>query len=525
MSAGGSVNPLRQQMINMMYLVLMALLALNVSADILKAFALVNKGLEKTNVDYAVKTGLTMESFQKIYELDRAKAQHNYDNAKNAKIESEMMYNYLQTIKQLFANRCGGWLDETKTTIEDDKNLETSTHYFLKEPENATKHHGSILRDSLKAYIAKMQSFLDNPNAVPIKIDVNDPPRSKEGDQKTWEEYYWEGVPSIAAVTELKKFQNDIRTAEGEVTSYNLRAVGAEEQHFNSLIAMVSSETPTVSAGQTYKADIVLGAYNTTVTPRIEVNGNMLSKIEGGVGKYETTASGQGEQQIKVKIFVKNPKTGKDTFYTTSTTYQVFTGGATISADKMNMLYIGLDNPISAAAAGFTPAQTHVSTTGGGSWRPDPSTKGPGHYILKPDGSAREITVKVSVTMSDGSTKQMGQQVYRVRPVPHPEVLFGTKTGGAISRGEIATVSMINCGLGAGFAFEGLKYLVNGYTFAIAPKSGPAHFLPVTGNRITPECRNFLAQVHTGDFIIIANVSVTGPSGKLVLSGPTLTVK
>ena len=84
---------------------------------------------------------------------------------------------------------------------------------------------------------------------------------------------------------------------------------------------------------------------------------------------------------------------------------------------------------------------------------------------------------------------------------------------------------MINCGLGAGFAFEGLKYLVNGYTFAIAPKSGPAHFLPVTGNRITPECRNFLAQVHTGDFIIIANVTVTGPSGKLVLSGPTLTVK
>ncbi len=522
MSAGGSVNPLRQQMINMMYLVLMALLALNVSADILKAFALVNRGLVKTNEDYSAKNKKTMTSFDEIYALDKVKAQKYYDRAKEAQTQSEMMYNYLQHIKDIIASRCGGWVDENHTMIEDDKNLETSTHYFLPDREN----HGIKLKDSLVNYIKTMSALTDG--TIPIKIDVNPPAKKKDEDKaKSWEEYYWEGVPSIAAITELTKFQNDIKTAEGEVTNYNLIAVGAKEQHFNSLIAMISSETPTVSSGQTYKADIVLGAYNTTVTPRIEVNGNMLppDKISGGEGHYQTTASGQGEQQINVKIFVKNPKNGKDTFYTTSTKYQVFTGGATISADKMNMLYIGLDNPISAAAAGFTPAQTSVTTTGGGSFKPDPSQHAQGHYILKPDGSAREITVNVSVKMADGTSKKMGSQTYRVRPVPHPEVLFGTKTGGAISRGEIATVSMINAGLGAGFAFEGLKYIVNSYTFAIAPKSGPAHFLHVNGSRITPECRNFLAQVHTGDLVIIADVNCQGPGGKLVISGPTLTVK
>jgi gliding motility-associated protein GldM len=522
MSAGGSVNPLRQQMINMMYLVLMALLALNVSADILKAFALVNKGLVKTNGDYLDKNNATMKSFQKIYDLDKAKAQKNYDNATQAKAVSEKMYDYIQSIKQVFANRCGGWLDEGKTQIEDDKNLETSLHYFLKEPENAAKKHGALLKDSLNAYIKEMEALTGN--TIPIKIDTKDPGKNKEGDIKTWEEYYWEGVPSIAAVTELTKFQNDIRTAEGEVVTWNLSQVGAEEQHFNSLIAMVSSETPIVSQGQTYKASIVLGAYNTTVTPRIEVNGNMLSadKISGGQGHYESTAGGQGDQTVKVRIFVKNPKTGKDTFYTTETKYQVFTGAATIAADKMNMLYIGLDNPISASAAGFTPANTNASIIGGGG-----SFKmiSPGHYMLKPDGSKREITVGVSVKMSDGTTKSMGQMVYRVRPIPHPEVLFGTKSGGAISRGEIATVSQVNAGLGEGFAFEGLKYTVTAYTFAIAPKSGPSHILQVQGNRITAECRNFLGGVHTGDLIIIANVNAMGPSGKVVLSGPTLTVK
>ena len=523
MSAGGSVNPLRQQMINMMYLVLMALLALNVSADILKAFALVNKGLVKTNIDYKQKNDATMVSFKKVYDLDQQKAKTNYSNAIQAINLSEGMYKYLKSIKQVIATRCGGWLDQDSTQIEDDKNLETSLQYFLEEPRNSGKKHGNYLRDSLIAYNKQMQALTNN--VIPIKIDVSNPPINKDGDQKTWEQYYWEGVPSIAAVTELTKFQNDVRTAEGAVVTWNLGQVGAEEQHFNSLIPMVSSETPVVSAGQTYKADIVLGAYNNTVTPKIEVDGKLLTKVENGVGKYEAVATGQGDREFQVKIYVKDPKTLTERAFPVTGKYQVFTGGATISADKMNLLYIGLDNPISAAAAGFTPAQTIVTHSGGGSFHPDPSQHAPGHFIMKPDGSQREITINVSVKMADGIIKPMGKMLYRVRPVPHPEVLFGTKTGGAISRGEIATVSMINCGLGASFGFEGLKYIVNGYTFAVAPKSGPAHFLPVNGNRIPSEARGFLSQVHTGDFIIIANVKVTGPGGTLMLSGPTLTVK
>ncbi|MFI4963717.1 MAG: hypothetical protein ACHP6H_07695, partial [Legionellales bacterium] len=339
MSAGGTVNPLRQQMINMMYLVLMALLALNVSADILKAFALVNKGLGKTNDDYAIKNKATMASFTKVYELDKEKAKVFYANALAAKAESDMMFKYIQSIKEIIAKKSEGWIDSTKTAIVDDKNLETSTQYFLNNP-SKEHSHGMKLQDSLKDFI-KMMTGLTNGN-IQVKIDVNPPPKNKDGDTKTWQEYYWEGVPSIAAITELTKFQNDIKTAEGEVTTYNYTQVGATEQHFNSLIAMISSETPTVSEGQTYKADIVLGAYNSTVTPRIEVNGSPV-KVEAGVGKYEVAAHGAGEQTIHANIFVKDPTTGKDVAISSESKYTVFKGGATISAEKMNMLYIGLD--------------------------------------------------------------------------------------------------------------------------------------------------------------------------------------
>src|ERR1700730_18183435 len=99
MSAGGSTNPLRQQMINMMYLVLTALLALNVSADILKAFALVNKGLDVNNVSYEQKSAHTMAQFDQLLKVDKGAAQKYYNNAVQARNASEAMFNYLQSIK------------------------------------------------------------------------------------------------------------------------------------------------------------------------------------------------------------------------------------------------------------------------------------------------------------------------------------------------------------------------------------------------------------------------------------------
>jgi gliding motility-associated protein GldM len=525
--AGGSSNPLRQQMINMMYLVLTALLALNVSADILKAFALVNKGLDKTNTSYQDKNELTMKQFQKLYDVDKAKAQQFWDNANKAKATADAMFNYLQGIKERIATRAEGWKEGSdKATVVDDKNTELPTRYFIKEPDNAPvgQKHGDKLRDSLSQFVKQMKSYLGagNENAVNFKIDTEAPPKSKDGDVKTWVEYYFEGVPAIAAITEITKFQNDVRNAEAEVTNFNMKQVGSSDFKFDNLVAIVTSETPSVSVGQKYKADIYLGAYSSTQKADIYVNGQP-QKVENGKATYETVASGMGEKQLDIKIRVPDPtKPGVFKEYPTKTAYQVFTGGATISAEKMNMLYIGLDNPIAASAAGFRPDETVVTPSGGCSWHAAPGPAG--HYICKPNPGVHEITVSVSVKMPDKTIKKMGQQVYRVRPVPHPEVLFGTKTGGRISRGELQTVSFINAGLGESFAFEGLKYTINSFTFALAPKSGQSFIEQVSGNRVTQAMRQHFQTARPGDIIVIANVEATGPVGKVQLNGPSLTV-
>jgi gliding motility-associated protein GldM len=516
MAAGGTINPLRQQMINMMYLVLLALLALNVSADILKAFALVNKGLDRTNVSYEEKNAISMAEFADLLKVNKGAAQKYYNNAVLAREESDRMFNYLQLLKEDIAARAGGWAEGSgKTTVVDDNNLETSTRFFLKEA------HGKNLQDSLKSYISLLKGTLENPNDIPIKIDVNDPPPSKDGERKDWISYYWEGVPSVAAITELTKLQNDIRNVESDITNYNMNKVSKKKYIISDLEPVVSAETPVLSIGQNFNAKIFLGAISSSTVPKITVNG-VPQKVVNGSAYFSEPANTGGVKELNIGITVPNPfKPGHDTTFTTKTAYTVFSGASTISADKTNMLYAGLENPISVSAAGYTPAQTFVKFSGGGRLIP----LSPGHYKFIPDGSQTQVAATCFVKMSDGSTRQMGQPMtYKVRRVPRPEVILGTNKGPTISQAEASTVQQVSVAQGPDFIFNDLKYQVNSYTIGIISKRGNL-IENVTGNKLPGDIKEKFRNLHVGDMIIVTNVACSRPGENLVLSGPTINVR
>lgn len=357
---------------------------------------------------------------------------------------------------------------------------------------------------------------------VKFNIDTDDPPIAKDGTKKSWQEYYFGGVPVIAAITEMTKFQNDVRNAQSEVTNHLFKQIGAEDIKFDNLMPIVSSNTPAVFSGQKYQAQIYLGAYSSTQQFQATANGKPLT-VESGIAKYEAVATGMGPQKVKVNITYKDSK-GNPVTLPIETEYQVFTGSATISAEKMNVLYIGLDNPIAVSVPGFRPEQVIANASSGVRWSSVPGK--PGHYVAKPDGSQREVTVSVSVKMADNTTKMMGSMLYRIRPVPNPEVMFGTKTGGAVSRGELATVSFVTAGLGPGFAFDGLKYDVTGYTLYFVPKVGGQPYIEtVVGNRVSQGAKAKFAQARPGDMIVITEVNATGPTGRKVLNGPAMPVR
>jgi hypothetical protein len=183
-------------------------------------FILINNST-RHNQTYEERIGKAFDSLKVVYFANPGKYDVYYKNAMGAKQTSDKMCNYLQSCKNVIAQRSGGWLEETdSTSIHDDKNLEISTQVFLKEG------HGKKLRDSLNWFVATMETYLGkgNEGAIRFNIDTDDPPKDKNGTQHTWEEYYWEGVPSIAAINELSKFQNDVRNAEMEVVEFTLKA-------------------------------------------------------------------------------------------------------------------------------------------------------------------------------------------------------------------------------------------------------------------------------------------------------------
>lgn len=513
--AGG--NPLRQKMINMMYLVLTALLALNVSADILKAFGLVNRSLGNTNTSLTAKNDFIMQQFQKIKANQGDKAEPYFGNAQKAQKLSNDLYTYLEKIKDDLAKGAEGWDEEQygkeKVTVNKQSDLEVGQRYFI---EDGKGKRGKELRDKLIQYNAEMKALGLEQDAIDAK-SLQPEYKEKDGTKKKWSEYYFEGKPVIAAITLITKFQTDVKSAETDAIQANIKRVGAEDFKFDRLMAMVSVNSPSLNVGGKFEAKIALGAYDTKSSPTVIVGGRQLPVVDGNA-IYTETASGVGQRNITGTILVKGPK-GEEK-YPFSTSYQVFTGGATISAEKMNMLYVGIDNPISIAVSGFRPDQVNATATKGSLVK-----KGPGQYNIKPASIAdREITINVSVN-DNGTTRNMGSQKYRVRNVPKPELLLGSKPAGPISRGELGVVSQIYAGYGEAFPYD-LPITVTGFTFIHAKKAGgtPTQEV-VSGNRVSPTMRAAFASARPGDVIVISEVTTQSVGLTKKSNGGTWIVK
>ena len=496
-----STNPLRQKMINMMYLVLTALLALNVSADILKAFALVNKGLKGTNDNYEKKTQLTMDQFQKVYELDKKKAELLFTNAKSARQKANELYEFLDELKEKIAAASGGWTDlKDKKTVVNDQDMEVAQHFFVEEK------NGEKLRNKLAQFEKEMLKLSNN--EVVFDLGTKDPAKDKDGIHKTWSEYYFEGVPAVAAITVLTKMQNDIRNAEAEVTNYNFKRVGYRDIPFDTLEPVVNAVSNSVFLGDRLKAEIFLGARNSTQEPVIEVDGRPID-VSSGKGVLDLPASKVGDNNVKVAIKLRNKNTGKWTEYNKTYNYQVYKGAASVSADAMNMLYSNIDNPISISVPGFRPDQIVASASGAQLVQLNQE----GKYKIKPPiGYRGKITISVAARTTEG-TKPMGITEYRVRPIPLPEIIFGSKrNGGNISRGELLTINRVNSGLGVDFAFNGIPCKVVEYQILYVPKGKGQKTFTVSGDAISSDLRAYLQNAHTGDLIAFqgAKVSVNG---------------
>lgn len=508
--AGGKVS-VRQKMINMMYLVLTALLALNVSKDILHAFHLVEISMNKSGDNIDQKNQLILSAFKADYAKRPEKVGPYYDKAKKADKIAGDFIKYVNDLKTKVEEGAGGRKEgDPENELQVNDNIEVHANMLINEGV------GAELKAKINKTREELLGLLDKEDRKRVKSDLRaeDP---KDGNQ-SWESELFEHSPAAAVVTLLEKIKNDAKNTEAQVLDQLSKAIDKSSQTFDKVVAKIIPKSGFVMSGGKFEADVMLVAYDSKQQNDVIINGTTITP-EGGVAKYEAPAAGEGTQKVSGYIDFQGKDGNKKLPFETE--YTVFKGAATISADAMNVMYIGLENPVSISVPGFPPSSV-TATMSNGSLRKKSSTS----YVAKVNKRGEAI-IRVSVKMDDGTTKSMGQAKFRVRNIPKPVAQLGTLQNGEVqSVGTIrANASRIYGSLGEGFAFEGIKYSVMDYVFLFVPRRGEPKTMRGRGANLDGAMKGLVARMRSGDRILLDQIRAKGPDGTRNLAPVIITAR
>jgi len=404
----------RQKMINMMYLVLTALLALNVSSEILNAFKTVNKSLENTNNTVNNSTMSIMTSLEQKSKdpVTAVKGQVWLPKAQQVQNYSKTLFTYIQGLKDQILTESGGSTTDPDKKFKED-NLDIATRLLVE------KGKGKELLQKLSEYktniLKKIDPKIDSAFSSALPIDLNIPSsRSKAG--KTWEGAYFHMVPTVAALTILSKFQNDVKTSENRVVAFCHEQVGKVEIIFDAFEAIVGQSTKYAMPGQEIEITAGLGAFSKSKLPDVVIGGSKITLNEKGMAVHKVPSGAIGEHSIPVRVSFTD-QDGKPQERAFDVKYTVGQANASIALDEMNVLYVGYDNKVSIAASGGGDDKVQAVISGGGGIL---ERVGGGKYIAK----VRSVTDDCKITVSvDG--KVAGVSQFRVRTIPTPVATVG----------------------------------------------------------------------------------------------------
>ncbi|KAA2244701.1 gliding motility protein GldM [Chitinophaga agrisoli] len=491
----------RQKMINFMYLVLTAMLALNVSAEILNAFNIVNDSINTSNRSITSKNDLSYGQFEEQMKTDPTRVAPIKAKAQEVKKISSDMFQYIDGLKELIIAESGG--KDEHGEIKSKDNLDAPTR-VMENKKKGMEMEAKLkeLRDKFLSYVTpgKRAEF---EKTLPLRVEIGKATNGHGEVAKTWTTYHFNMVPTIAAVTILGKFQNDVKNSESLVLDDLLKQIDANRIQFDHVRPFISLNSKNLMEGQTLTAQIAVGAYSTTVNPTIVVNGQTIT-AKDGLGTFTLPVAGIGEKTIAGTISM--PKgNGEIETIPFSETYNVGASTTSISADKMNVLYIGLQNPISISAAGV-PAESVNASINVGSIR----KQGAGNYMVTVANPGRAI-INVIANV-DGKTKSLGSKEFRVKMIPDPVLKVGVNKSGTMKAADFKVQGGLRADL-ENFEFEGVKYDVVSYRVGIEARGkdyveGEANsaYFP---NNVVGAVRSLRA----GDQVYFDNVKVKGPDG------------
>jgi gliding motility-associated protein GldM len=504
--AGGKLTP-RQKMINLMYLVFIAMLALNMSKEVLTAFGLMNEKFEGVNKFSEEYNKSLLGTLEQKAEDDPTRFKIPLDKANQVQKISKELYTYLGTLKEEVSKEFDREEETGKLPYEAmdkggfiDENWFEGDRYSAKGNEIIAKIE-KYKKDIIAVFgnDVKYQKITENINK---KFDLSDV-KDKEGVSKKYLSYHFEGFPAIASIAKLTSMQNDVEQTEQDIYNALIGNTIAQAASLKNFQAMVVLEKNVFFEGETVKGKVVLGKYDANTVP---TSFSGPGKIENGQAIISMTAGGVGEKTITGTFsFMED---GKPVPLKFEGKYVVVPRPKTanISADKMNVVYRGLPNPMTISFAGIGDNFVNASAPG--------LTKAgaPGKYNLNPQ-SGTEVTVSVNAKMPDG-TSASDKKVFRIKNIPAPAGAIAGQVGivkGAKSRLEVSQISAVL----QDFLYD-LNFEVTKFSFKVPGQAA----VVVSGNRVNAQCKAALMRAAKGD-----QVSIFDIKSKIVGSSANIDIK
>ena len=546
--AGGNISP-RQKMINMMYLVLTALLALNVSKEVLNSFFEVNKGITRTTTNFNSKNGDTYAAFDAAAEVNPVKAGPYREQAYEIKTEAdklvaslqEMKYNLvLKTDKKVYLGSQSEIKDEEGDLIEeksivlswdmlsdqqklmnigaltnkDDRHAAGDLFYSEKRKTNVA----TDLKNNLITYKDRIISIAEGDESLITSINetCNYEDKKIKGKKQLWEKYNFYDMPSVGALTLLSKMQSDVRNTEADIINMLRENIDAGSLKFTSAEGIQIPNSNFVLKGDSFRAQIFIAAKDTTQAPLIYVGEydslgggkyEMIGddyetvKVVNGKGMFARRASSEGNQKWGGLIAMKTDNGTK--MYPFRGQYLVAAKTAVVSPTNMNILYLEVDNPLKISVPGYTAGVISAVINNG---KVSVVKKSLGEYSARPSKKGKAMVSLFAEV--NGKRTKMGEMEFRVKevPPPKPKVQFTIEVNGTT---VIDKMKMVNAGgLGAelkDFDFKGVRYVVTSYRLSGVYK-GEQMKEDAKGPKFTPKMISIIKNTKSGNAITISNI-------------------
>lgn len=508
--AGGKASA-RQKMINLMYLVFIAMMAMNMSKEVLSAFGLMEAKFAGSNV-------ATIDRNDKLLSELKTKGAENPKEfkipaarAQQVKIASDSLYRYLETLKVELLKEGGYEIDpETgKLPFEAmDKTDILDEAWFT--GDRLTKE-GEKVMANIEAYKTKIKDILATDESYRGRAEAfektfsTDKVENSDGKKIDWLAYNYQGFPAIASYTKLTAMQNDIKVTESDMFSLFLGNIVTEATTLNNYEAIVLADKSAFFAGEKFQGKVVIGKYANVPPTKLVVQGKEINLAEAidadGAATLDFNVGNVGEHKIDGEFtFIEN---GKELPIKIKGNYVVVPrpNSATISADKMNVVYRGVDNPMTISFAGVSDNKVTASAAGLS------KASGTGKYNMKPS-KGTSVVINVTAKLDDGSTSS-DKATFRIKEIPAPTGYF---------RGSSGSMKMSKSGVAKGtveaklddFDFD-LPLRVTQFDFKVPGQPT----ITVNGGKLDGRAQAALNRAKRGQTVQIINIKAKS-SGPLI---------